>query len=102
MITRPILISAFLLISLLSTRFLPRQPFSIAGFRLSDNVVVIGEDGITDEQRDQLIQDVIIASALREYFDWRGDEIDLNVPPTCYTINENDEAIVTECPIEAP
>lgn len=74
----------------------------VTGLRLSENVVVISEDGMTDEQIDAELQDIIIAGALREWFDLNGPEIDLHVPPTCYTINENDEAIVTECPIEAP
>lgn len=72
------------------------------GMRRSDNIVIVGPDGLTEEQRDQLIQDVLIAGALRDYFDWRGEDIDLSKEPFCYSVNDEGEATVIECPIEAP
>ena len=101
MITRPILISAFLLISLLSTRFFPREHMPITGWRLSKNIVDT-RDGVSDVQRDEWIQDILISNALSEYFDYRGEEIDLTKQPYCYSVSDDGVATVIECPIEAP
>jgi hypothetical protein len=70
----------------------------VTGWRLSDNIVDI-RGGVSDEQIDQFLQDVLIAGALSEYFDLSGVEVNLNTMPYCYSLDKQDNAIVVECPL---
>lgn len=101
MINRPafVLLSIFSL--LLSTKLIPREHMPITGWRLSENIVDT-RDGVSDDQRDAWLQDILIAGVLSEYFDYHGEEIDLTPESYCYSINKDDEAIVIECPVVAP